>query len=40
MTNIRQRRDRHFIDEDGRLFWINGPDDIATSPSNASGGPS
>lgn len=27
MTQIRQRRDRHFIDEDGRLFWINGPDD-------------
>lgn len=27
MTHIRQRLDRHFIDEDGRLFWINGPDD-------------
>lgn len=27
MTRIRQRRDRHFIDEEGRLFWINGPED-------------
>ena len=27
MTRIRQRRDRHFMDEEGRLFWINGPDD-------------
>lgn len=27
MTRIRQRRDRHFIDERGRLFWINGPED-------------
>ena len=27
MTRIRQRRGRHFIDEEGRLFWINGPDD-------------
>jgi hypothetical protein len=26
MSRIRQRRDRHFIDEEGRLFWINGPD--------------
>jgi len=26
MTRIRQRRDRHFIDERGRLFWINGPE--------------
>lgn len=26
MARIRQRRDRHFIDEEGRLFWINGPD--------------
>ena len=26
MTRIRQRRDRHFIDESGRLFWINGPE--------------
>lgn len=26
MTRIKQRRDRHFIDEDGRLFWINGPE--------------
>ena len=27
MTRIRQRRDRHFIDENGRLYWINGPED-------------
>ncbi len=27
MTRIRQRRDRHFIDEKGRLYWINGPED-------------
>lgn len=27
MARIRQRRDRHFIDEEGRLFWINGPED-------------
>ena len=26
MTRIKQRRDRHFIDESGRLFWINGPE--------------
>lgn len=26
MARIRQRRDRHFIDDQGRLFWINGPD--------------
>lgn len=26
MTRIKQRRGRHFIDEQGRLFWINGPD--------------
>ena len=26
MTRIRQRRERHFIDETGRLFWINGPE--------------
>ena len=26
MTRIRQRRDRHFIDDQGRLYWINGPD--------------
>jgi len=26
MTRIRARRDRHFIDEEGRLYWINGPD--------------
>jgi hypothetical protein len=26
MTRIKQRRDRHFIDEEGRLFWINGPE--------------
>ena len=27
MTRIRQRRGRHFMDEEGRVFWINGPDD-------------
>jgi hypothetical protein len=27
MTRVRKRRGRHFIDENGRLFWINGPDD-------------
>ena len=27
MTRIKQRRGRHFIDEQGRLFWINGPDE-------------
>jgi hypothetical protein len=27
MTRISKRRERHFIDDQGRLFWINGPDD-------------
>lgn len=27
MTRIRQCRGRHFMDEKGRLYWINGPDD-------------
>ncbi|SBO44647.1 hypothetical protein [Cyanobium sp. NIES-981] len=26
MTRISKRRDRHFMDESGRLFWINGPE--------------
>ncbi|WP_216921929.1 hypothetical protein [Synechococcus sp. CCAP 1479/9] len=26
MTRISKRRERHFIDEHGRLFWINGPE--------------
>ena len=26
MVRITQRQDRHFMDESGRLFWINGPD--------------
>ena len=26
MTRIRQRRDRHFIDDQGQLYWINGPE--------------
>ena len=26
MTRIRQRRDRHFIDDQSRLYWINGPE--------------
>lgn len=27
MPKITQRRGRHFIDDSGRLFWINGPED-------------
>ena len=27
MARIKQRRGRHFIDETGRLFWLNGPED-------------
>ena len=27
MARIQYRRGRHFMDEEGRLFWINGPDD-------------
>lgn len=27
MTRIKQRRGRHFSDEAGRLFWINGPEE-------------
>jgi hypothetical protein len=27
MSRIRLRRERHFIDDQGRLFWINGPED-------------
>ena len=26
MARIRQRRGRHFMDERGRLYWINGPE--------------
>lgn len=26
MARIRQRRGRHFIDENGHLYWINGPE--------------
>ena len=26
MARIRQRHDRHFIDDRGQLYWINGPD--------------
>jgi len=26
MARIRQRRGRHFVDENGRLYWINGPE--------------
>jgi hypothetical protein len=26
MPRIARRRDRHFMDESGRLFWINGPE--------------
>ena len=24
MVRIRDRQDRHFIDEQGRMFWMNG----------------
>jgi hypothetical protein len=27
MARIKLRRDRHFMDDQGRLFWINGPDE-------------
>ena len=27
MARIRERKDRHFIDDRGQMFWINGPDD-------------
>ncbi|MFM7674109.1 MAG: hypothetical protein ACKO5F_00620 [Synechococcus sp.] len=27
MARIRQRQGRHFIDEGGHLFWINGPEE-------------
>ena len=27
MARIKQRRGRHFMDENGRLFWINGPEE-------------
>ncbi|MEB3296178.1 MAG: hypothetical protein VKL23_01440 [Cyanobacteriota bacterium] len=27
MARIRQCRGRHFIDENGRLYWINGPEE-------------
>ena len=27
MTRIAQRQGRHFMDQQGRLYWINGPDD-------------
>lgn len=26
MARIRHRRDRHFMDDAGRLYWINGPE--------------
>jgi len=26
MTRIVQRQDRHFMDQQGRLYWINGPE--------------
>ena len=26
MARIQDRNDRHFIDENGQMFWINGPD--------------
>ena len=27
MPFIRERKGRHFLDESGGMFWINGPDD-------------
>lgn len=27
MARIQHRRGRHFMDDQGRLYWINGPDD-------------
>ncbi len=27
MARIKHRRGRHFMDENGRLFWINGPEE-------------
>jgi hypothetical protein len=27
MTRIVQRRGRHFIDQEGRVYWINGPEE-------------
>ena len=27
MPRIKQRRGRHFMDDSGRLFWINGPEE-------------
>ena len=28
MVRIRQRQDRHFMDDEGRMFWINGPEEF------------
>ena len=28
MVRIRQRQGRHFMDEEGRMFWINGPEEF------------
>ncbi len=28
MVRIRDRQDRHFMDERGRMFWINGPEEF------------
>ena len=28
MVRIRQRQGRHFMDEEGRMFWINGPENF------------
>ena len=28
MVRIRQRQGRHFMDDEGRMFWINGPEEF------------
>ena len=28
MTSITEQQDRHFFDDQGRMFWINGPEDF------------
>ncbi len=28
MAQIRERHERHFIDDCGQMFWINGPENF------------
>ena len=28
MVSITQQEDRHFLDDRGRMFWVNGPEDF------------